>query len=556
MGVNESEDTGKKNPRTGKPNHQKFYVELIKPSHYDDEGYVIQWKRSFSISNSLACLYGLSLDAAQKKVLGHEVDILVDVYDDFSSVVPIKKIIQKCSRPDHGGVVCLVGVQTNQFPRALDIARAFRRSNIPVVIGGFHVSGCIAMRPALTLELQEAVDLGVSLFAGEAEGRFSALLMDAFKGRLRPVYDYIGQLPELGHQPVPFLPGGILEKSLSSDIPVDTSRGCPFNCSFCTVINVQGRKSRFRAADDVERMILKYHRDYHKKHFFFTDDNFARSANWEDILDRLIFLRENHKIKIRFGMQVDSQAHDIPGFTEKAARAGCNWVFIGMESINPDNLKAANKTQNNVAKYREMLQAWRNKKIVTMAGYIIGFPEDTPGSIERDIKTIQEELPLDIIMFFSLTPLPGSKDYNKMLDSGVWLEHDLNKYDSEHATMHHPRMSMAEWDNMFSRTWLLYYTPAHIETLLRRAIRDGIGTGRLTGRLIISYWGVKYENVHPFQCGAFRIKKRKNRRAGYPLENPFLFYPRRWRQLITSNLSLLIFSLKLKALVKRIKSGK
>ena len=319
------------------------------------------------------------------------------------------------------------------------------------------------------------------------------------------------------------------------------------------MINVQGRKSRFRAADDVESMILNYHGDYKKNHFFFTDDNFARSANWEEILDRLILLRTRKNIKIRFGIQVDSQAHTVPGFVEKAAQAGCNWVFIGIESINPDNLKAANKIQNNVARYREMLQAWRDKKIITMAGYIIGFPEDTPFTIERDIKTIQQELPLDIIMFFSLTPLPGSKDYNKMRDSGVWMESDLNKYDSEHATIKHPKMSMAEWDRIFSRTWALYYTPAHIETLLRRAIGDGISAGRLTGRMIISRWGMKYEKVHPFQCGAFRIKKRKSRRAGYPLEHPFVFYPRRLLETIKSNISLFILFIRLQGLVKRIK---
>jgi pyruvate-formate lyase-activating enzyme len=553
MGGNESDSIAKKIDVPGKSNQQTFFVELIKPSHYDDEGYVIQWRRSFSISNSLACLYGLSLDAAHEKILGDDVDIMVDVHDDFSSVIPVKRIIKKCSGPENRGIVCLVGVQTNQYPRALDIARAFRKFNIPVVIGGFHVSGCIAMLPDLPPELQEALDLGISLFAGEAEGRFSELLMDAFKGRLKPVYNYIGQLPELANQPSPFLPYHILNKSLSSDIPVDTSRGCPFKCSFCTVINVQGRKSRFRAAADLERIILKYHGEYQKKHFFFTDDNFARSANWEEILDRLIYLRVHKNIKIRFGIQVDSQAHSIPGFVEKAARAGCNWVFIGIESINPDNLRAANKTQNNVARYREMLQAWRNKKIITMAGYIIGFPEDTPISIERDIKTIQKELPLDIIMFFSLTPLPGSKDYNKMLDSGIWMDGDLNRYDSEHATIHHPKMTMAEWDRMFSRAWALYYTPAHIETLLRRAVGDGIGTGRLTGRIIISYWGIRYEKVHPFQCGAFRIKNRKSRRTGYPLENPFVFYPRRVLESIKSNLLLLFFVVKLKRLVKRIK---
>ena len=533
---------------------EKFFVELIKPSHYDNDGYVIQWWKSFSISNSLSCLYSLTLDSAERKILGENVDIIVNLHDEYSAVLSIPKITRKIQQNENRGVICLVGVQTNQFPRSVDIALPFREAGIPVIIGGFHVSAAIAVQPEISPEIQEALDMGISLFAGEAEGHFDQLLFDAYQQKLKPIYNVVNDHPDLQGQPTPLLPPAIIKKSISSDIPIDTSRGCPFNCSFCTIINIHGQKSRFRSADDVERMIRTYPRNNRKTpHFFFTDDNFARNKNWEAILDRLLELREREDLHVKFGIQVDAKAHKIPRFVDKVARAGCNSVFIGMESINEANLKAANKSQNNVAEYREMLMAWRSKRIVTMAGYILGFPADTPASIENDIKTIQQELPIDILMFFVLTPLPGSMDHNGMLQRGEWMEPDLNKFDSEHATINHPKMTQDEWEGIFRKAWDIYYSPKHVEKLLRRAIRDKLGTSRLIGRILISQFGVKYENTHPFQCGAFRRKVRNQRRRGMPLENPIRFYPRRSWEIGRSLLLILLSAWRLKMLTKRIK---
>ena len=143
-----------------------FRIVLIKPSHYDDDGYVIQWLRSTVPSNSLASLYGIIEDCARDRVLGPDVDIEVEAYDENNTVINVAKLARKLTAG--GGVVGLIGVQSNQFPRALDLGRQFRGLGIPVVIGGFHVSGCIAMLPNLPADLQAALDLGIHLFAGEA----------------------------------------------------------------------------------------------------------------------------------------------------------------------------------------------------------------------------------------------------------------------------------------------------------------------------------------------------------------------------------------------------
>src|SRR5262249_47948357 len=159
---------------------------------------------------------------------------------------------------------------------------------------------------------------------------------------------------------------------------------------------------------------------------------FARNKNWEAIFDRLIAMREEQGLPIKFLMQVDTKCHKIPRFIDKAARAGCSRVFLGLENVNPENLAAANKKQNHVGQYRALLQAWRAHQVVTVAGYILGFPADTPESIERDIKIIQRELPVDVLEFFMLTPLPGSADHQGLYRQGVWMEPDMNRYDLEH----------------------------------------------------------------------------------------------------------------------------
>ncbi len=162
-------------------------------------------------------------------------------------------------------------------------------------------------------------------------------------------------------------------------------------------------------------------------------------------------------------------SHKIRGFIAKAGRAGVNRVFIGLESINPDALKEARKGQNQITEYRAMLQAWHRVGTLTYAGYILGFPGDTPASIERDIRIIQRELSIDLLEFFILTPLPGSADHKKLHLAGVEMARDLNKYDLVHVTTRHPVMSDDELRAVYRKAWDIYYSPEHVERVVRRS---------------------------------------------------------------------------------------
>src|SRR5215469_2904167 len=126
---------------------RRFLVELIKPSHYDDDGYVIQWWRGWIPSNSLSCLYGLAIDSRARHVLGEDVEIEVAAYDETNQVVPLRRIIRDFRRNRFCGGGRLVGVQGNPIPPGVGFRGGVRRSRIPGVVGGFHVSGCVAMLP-------------------------------------------------------------------------------------------------------------------------------------------------------------------------------------------------------------------------------------------------------------------------------------------------------------------------------------------------------------------------------------------------------------------------
>jgi len=508
-----------------------FRLVMIKPSHYDDDGYVIQWLRSPIPANSLACLYGLARDCRDRDVLGpdHELDIVP--IDETNMRVRPERIAREIEKAG-AGMVMLVGVQSNQFPRALDLAAPLRARGITVGIGGFHVSGTLAMLPQIEENVQRALDMGCFVFAGEAEeGRLGRILKHALEGTLEPVYNFMNDLPGIERVPTPHLPASVVKRTYGANTSFDAGRGCPFQCSFCTIINVQGRKSRRRSPDDVER-IVRENAANGILHFFITDDNFARNKDWEAIFDRLIQLREVEGIKLRLVIQVDTLCHRLPRFIEKAARAGVRRVFIGLENISPDNLEVAKKKQNKITEYRKMLLAWKHAKVLTYCGYITGFPNDTPERIRRDIRVIQKELPVDILEFFYLTPLPGSEDHKKLWQKGVWMDPDLNKYDLNHATTAHPLMSKAEWEQAYADAWATYYSDEHVERILRRAAATGNSVGKT---LFIINWflgSIRVEKIHPLECGFVRLKFRRDRRPGLPVEPALSFYPRYLTELV------------------------
>ncbi|VAX33586.1 Elongator protein 3/MiaB/NifB [hydrothermal vent metagenome] len=531
----------------------QFRIVLIKPSHYDDAGYVIRWHLSSIPSNSLACLYAITEQVRLSGALGEAVDLVIDVYDETNQKIPLSKILKQFQAPDVQGIICMVGVQTNQFPRAVDLSRPFLAKNIPVLIGGFHVGGCLSMLEKIPDDLSEAMNDGITLVAGEVEQTWGDILKDALSGALKPLYNFLDDLPGLQAQSAPILPTEVVSRYVGSLATFDAGRGCPFTCSFCTIINVQGRKSRFRTADDVEAIVRENWKNGIRR-YFVTDDDFARNRNWEAIFDRLIYLRENEGMNINMILQVDTACHRIPRFIQKAGRAGCHKVFIGLENINAAALKSTGKKQNHVEQYRDMLQDWRRAGVLITAGYIVGFPNDTKESVLRDIEVIKKELPIDLLEFFMLTPLPGSEDHQTLVKNGVQLESDMNRYDLEHPCVEHPLMSPAEWRECYDAAWHSYYSDENVAQLFKRRFADGNSVRRLQEQVMWFYGSILFEKLHPLQSGILRRKSRSERRPGLAKENVVVFYLKCLLGITTTVVGLLKLHLKLDKMRKRIQN--
>lgn len=505
---------------------RKLHIVYILPSRYDDDGYVRRYWRGVLPSNTLACLKSLTLAAAEAGELGPDVDVSVEIYDETVQRLPLRQILKR-HRSGHGRIVVgFAGVQSNQFARARDLALRLRGEGIPVMIGGFHVSGILSMFDTPSPELQVLLDRGVTLVRGEVEspGVLAEILRDALDGTMKPIYS-VSPPPDIRDAVVPQPDPEYLKRFVFHNMgTIDTSRGCLFNCSFCTIINVQGRKMRSRSAQSILASIeTNYARGINV--YFFTDDNFARSPVWEEVLAGLKRMREQGR-DVKFMMQVDTQAWKIPGFIEKAEAAGCYLVFVGMESINAENLASVGKRQNKVSEFAGMVEAWHKAGVLVHVGYIIGFPHDTPESVEHDIAFLKDTIKVDEASFFMLTPLPGSRDHHDMVVGHVPIDADLNNLDSFHETFRHGRMAPGEWYATYRAAWEAFYSKENIVNILLRVPDE-----KYWQVFWLSLWNryASLQGSHPMVTGWVRFMARDERRPEYPRESVPRYAVRRLR---------------------------
>jgi radical SAM superfamily enzyme YgiQ (UPF0313 family) len=470
-------------------------------------------------SNTLNVLHGLTEEVKSSRVFG-DLRIEIVTFDETAEKLPVRKIIRWSRRPFTKLVVGLVGVQTNQFPRAFDLARQFRAAGIDVILGGFHTSGTINMLGDQEPDIQALVKESISIVSGEVEENWAEILADALQGRLKPIYSFaqdLQNLVDIGNAPLPRVSRKTMRHfAVPSFGTADTSRGCPFACSFCTIINVQGRKMRERSPESIAEMLRRNYREHGVSFYFFTDDNFARKKLWRETFEEIIKIRKEG-IKISFMMQVDL-ARKPKDFVRLAAEAGCTQVFIGMESVNPQNLKAEGKGQNHVEEYRKIINEWHDAGIVVHTGYIIGLPFDTKEQVPQDIRYLMDVIQPDQSSFFMLTPLPGSHDHREMRKCGEWMDPDFNKRDSFHATIKHLNMTAGEWFQAYQDAWKSFYSKENMIKILSRWNHNAKAYWNL---MSVFFWyknAALIEREHPMIAGFFRLKDRLARRPGFAID--------------------------------------
>ncbi len=506
----------------------RVVVLLVKPTSYDDDGFPQRFARGVLPSNSAAVLHTLTRDALAA-ILPPEVPVEIHVLEDGIQrhAKRLERLRARFPEPGTRLVVGLVAVQTAQFPRACDLIDRWQRVGATCVIGGFHVSGSITTmldgiddrsRPGIPSprrmppEIQALVEKGVVVFHGEAEVEWRRALADLLAGT--PASMYRGGRPALDGAPVPEFPSDYFEGSFVTRIGTfDTGRGCPFLCRFCTVINVQGRTPRHRAPEAIVARVRQVCEREGRAGFFFTDDNFARNPMWEEVLDGLIALRaQGHRIS--FMVEADLACHRIPRFLEKLAAAGCAQIFMGVESVNPDNLADAGKRQNQVETYAAFWERCHAHGILVHAAYIVGFPRDTPASVARDVATLAS-LGADQASFFMLTLLPGSEDHARAVAAGVPMDGDFSRYDSFHAIFDHPSMTRDEWTSAYRDAWRQFYRP---ENMIRALKRCPTREARfdLARNYVWYRWSALTERTHPMIAGFRRIRAYGDRRRSAP----------------------------------------
>ena len=504
-------------------------ITLIRPTNYTDDGYPIQMRVGIIRSNTLTQLGTLARDLPSYPFFAG-LPITVRLVDEAIQRVPAREIMRRSREPGVKTIVMLVGVQTNQFPRAQDIASWFLPQHIPVMIGGFHVSGMLAM-VGLTVDLRDAMCRGMILVAGEVEGeRLPAIVEDVIRGRAEPLYNFLNPTPNLSNIPTPRLTSGDLKGFASPYSTIDTGRGCVFTCDFCTIINVQGRTMRCREPGQVVDFVRRNYHEAGVIHSFFTDDNIARNPRWRELFAGLIDLREEEHIPFTFMMQSDLAARKIPpgDFFRVAARAGCNQVFFGVESVNRDNLRSQGKFQNQVAEYKDLAAHLHSLGIACHAGYILGLPFDTPATITQDITELQR-IGFDSASFYILAPLPGSKDHQRWWHERRWMESDFNTYDSAHIAVAPERMTPDELMTSYRNAWDQFYAIDHMVNVLKVWRHDWSTYWNRLFFFAAYLYASRIERLHPMNCGFWTVRHQGDRRSGLPREGLLPFWWNRFR---------------------------
>jgi radical SAM superfamily enzyme YgiQ (UPF0313 family) len=474
-------------------------VYFVKPSKYDDRGRVAWYWKGVLPNNTLTVLAALN-DAWNRAHAERGVHLETVLWDEQVNGPIVGETIDAIARDARADgvevLVGLAGVQTNQYPRGRDLALQFRRAGFPVLFGGFHVSGHPDSRAFLE-------SCGVTTVVGEAETIWADIVDDHLAGALRPSYsvrDGIRARTGSGEITVPRITEALLptiddayRRRFASPgmTTLDTSRGCPFTCSYCSVKNVMGRTMRARDPHAVVRWI----RDAATRHgidsLFIVDDDFFRSPAWEPILEGMAAYRCQGG-NLTFMMQVDAEAAAFdelrPGeapssqrqkcerFLRLAAEAGCYSAFVGFETFDPKNLLAATKVQNLdkahrrgaddgdgaalaavKEKYRRVCRNWHRHGVAVHCGYMLGFPHDGPDCGRQAAEWLLD-VGVDLASFFVVTPLPGTEDHDRAVRDGTIADADFNQYDSQHMVSHHPRMSRAQVMRAYREAYRTFYS--------------------------------------------------------------------------------------------------
>lgn len=400
-------------------------LHIIQPTTYDCDGNLFQTKSRWVIGLTLPYLAGLT-DATIDVKLTDERLSSIDFDEQFDLVA--------------------ITVMTRSSKRAYDISEKYRKMGVKVVMGGFHVS----------FNPEESKDNCDAIFVGESENTWNEMLEDFRSGKLKPEYKS-SEFHDLVNLPVPRYDLLDLKKYKVKFLPVQTSRGCPYVCSFCEVSHMYGSKYRFRPVDEVIEEIKRSK----LKHVQFIDDNFAANREYTfSLLKRLAPL----KIKWTCLWTIKNSADEE--LVELAKRSGCYHINMGIESINEKSIQDMCKKQNSVSEYVKSLAILNRKKIFYSLNFIFGWDSDNKSSFVKTFDFIvQNKVPL---AFFSiLFPQKGTKIYQQLKSEDRIIGEDSFVGRNQKCVFEPKNMTVRELE---SGMWNLYQSFYSISSILKRVI--------------------------------------------------------------------------------------
>jgi radical SAM superfamily enzyme YgiQ (UPF0313 family) len=338
----------------------------------------------------------------------------------------------------------LIGISTitSTAPRAYAIADRAREAGIPVIMGGPHV----------TYLAEEALEHADFVIRGEGERPLMAFI-DAWErgggyddipnlsyrkdGQTvhNPLLPFSGELDRIPFPDLSLLKPDRPRRTKMSSIPVLTSRGCPFDCSFCSVTGMFGKKYRFRSTENIIEELRQY--DRRGNFIFFYDDNFAANRERAKALCAAM-IRERFKFKWTTQVRADV-ARDLE-LVKLMKKAGCHTLYIGFESVNPESLKGMKKNQT-VAEISNAVKVLRRHRIHIHGMFVLGFDQDDWKTVMRTVK-FAKKARLTSTQFLILTPLPGSEFYEKVASENRIRFHDWTLYDAHHVVFQPARFSL------------------------------------------------------------------------------------------------------------------
>ncbi len=361
----------------------------------------------------------------------------------------------------------IVGISVNidSLPRAIEIASYFRQKGIPVVAGGIMPTIATDFIPKNSFDV---------LCIGAAEGTWPQILMDLKMGTLQKEYHCSKNMN--GNDII----GPAYDMIKRSDYlycnVIHTSRGCPFRCDFCYNSSKE-RTYLNRPVEDVMKEVL----EAKCKHIMFIDDNFVGNPQWTRKL-----LKELKAHKIKWNAAVSINVVNIPDLLDEMKNAGCQGLFIGFESINPDSVNNVHKVQNDVKSYEFAISEIHKRGIMINASFVFGLDSDTIETFRATVKWIVRNK-IETVTSHILTPYPGTVTYDKMLAQNRILTTDLSLYDTAHVVMQPQNMTPKELYEGYLWVYKEVYSYKNIIKRMPRTLKQV--PAYLTFNLFYRKWG-------------------------------------------------------------------